>query len=69
VQAGPNDLFADQNTKKNKKRKIRPVVATYNKWALSDFGWVVWVEEFGRGYVSINNHADPLLNTVSSSLE
>jgi len=62
VQPGPNDLLADQNTKKNKKRKIRPVVATDHKWALSDFGWVVWIEEFCGGYVGINNHADPLLN-------
>jgi len=62
VQAGPNDLLADQNTKKNKKRKIRPVVATYHKWALSDVVWVVWVDEFGGGYVGINDHADTLLN-------
>ena len=54
-----DDLLADQNTKKNKKRKIRPVIATYHKRALSDVGGVVWVEEFGGGYVSINNHTDP----------
>ena len=44
------------------KRKIRPVVATYHKRTLSDVGWIVWVDEFGGGYVSINDHADPLLN-------